>query len=481
MNVTEITQLEPAANDVPQALVSAKALAFVPPSVIPAIASGALPVFESVTGIAAAVLPMTVPGNVMLAGERLATGAIPVPASVVVCGEPAALSATLNVAVYVVAAAAVKVTEITQLEPAANDVPQALVSAKAFAFAPPIVTLLIASGALPVFDSVTGTAVAVLPMAVPGNVTAVGERLARGAVPVPVRVTVCGEPDTLSETVMAAEKLAAEAGVNVAEILQLNPAASVEPQPLVIAKSAAFVPPRVTLAIFSVEVPGFESVVEMAADVEFTVVLGNDSVVGESIACGAMPVPVRDAVWGDPVALSATLRNALKVVADAGVKLTEILQLNPAASDEPQALVSAKSPGLAPVRLMPVMVREAVPGLESTTTCVLLVVLTAWFPKGTAVGVSTACGVPAMPVPLRLTICGLLGSPSVSVSVPACVPVPLGVKVTLTVHEADAASEVPQLSVSLYCVLAAMLVKAMAVVPVLVTVTGCEALVVDRT
>jgi hypothetical protein len=48
------------------------------------------------------------------------------------------------------------------------------------------------------------------------------------------------------------------------------------------------------------------------------------------------------------------------------VKLTEMLQLDPAASEAPQALVSAKS--LTPVRVTLVMARAAVPRFESPTT-----------------------------------------------------------------------------------------------------------------
>jgi hypothetical protein len=361
------------------------------------------------------------------------------------------------------------------------------VSAKALAFVPPIVTPVIVSAALPVFDNVTGTVAVTVPMVVLGNVMVVGERLPTGAgvvvtaLPVPLSVTPCDPPDALSETVIVAEKVAAETGVKVAEIVQFEPAARVEPQPLVIAKSAAFAPPSVIPVMFNTAVPGFESVVDMAVDVEFTVVLGNDRVVGESTACGvdaAIPVPVSDAVWGDPVALSLTLRTALKAAVDAGVKLTEMLQLDPAASEAPQELVSAKSPGSAPVRVTLAMTRAAVPEFESTTTCAPLVVLTVWLPNATVVGFSAACGVPAIPVPLRLTVCGLLESLSVSVSEPVCAPVAVGVKVTFTVHEPDATNDVPQLSVSPNCVEAAMLVKVIVVVPLLVTVTGCEVLVV---
>ena len=55
--------------------------------------SGAEPVLESVAAIAAEVLPVSVLGK-LSAGVSEATGAIPVPVKLEVCGEPVALSAT---------------------------------------------------------------------------------------------------------------------------------------------------------------------------------------------------------------------------------------------------------------------------------------------------------------------------------------------------------------------------------------------------
>jgi hypothetical protein len=52
-----------------------------------------------------------------------------------------------------------------------------------------------------------------------------------------------------------------------------------------------------------------------------------------------------------------------------------------------------------------------------------------------------------VPVPERLTVCGLLFPLSVIVSVPVRVPTMVGVNVTLIVHLAPAANEVPQLLV----------------------------------
>ena len=89
-----------------------------------------------------------------------------------------------------------------------------------------------------------------------------------------------------------------------------------------------------------------------------------------------VPVPLRDTVWGDPDALSASDSVAVKLPVAAGVKVTERVQFEPAARDSPQVLVWLKSEGLAPVRVIPVMVRVALPGFESMTTWAVAVVFT---------------------------------------------------------------------------------------------------------
>jgi len=84
----------------------------------------------------------------------------------------------------------------------------------------------------------------------------------------------------------------------------------------------------------------------------------------------------------------------------------------------------------------------------------------------------------ARPEPVRLTVWGLPVALSVTVIVPGWLPVAVGVNVTLIVQLAPAATDVPQVLVSAYCVLAAMLVTLSALVPPLVSVTVCAALVV---
>ena len=86
------------------------------------------------------------------------------------------------------------------------------------------------------------------------------------------------------------------------------------------------------------------------------------------------------------------------------------------------------------------------------------------------------------PVPLSVTLCVLPATPlllSVMVSVPVSVPVAVGVKVTLIVQEPLAAATLPsQVLVSPKLALALWLVMVSAALPVLLRVTGCDALVV---
>jgi hypothetical protein len=98
--VTLIVQLEPAAIEV-QLFVCAKSAAFVPLMATEETVSVAVPELAKVSVCAGVVVPSTVvaklrdPGE----GEKSASGAAPMPVREMVCGEPAALSAMLTVAV----------------------------------------------------------------------------------------------------------------------------------------------------------------------------------------------------------------------------------------------------------------------------------------------------------------------------------------------------------------------------------------------
>jgi hypothetical protein len=72
-----------------------------------------------------------------------------------------------------------------------------------------------------------------------------------------------------------------------------------------------------------------------------TASLAKARVEGERLAVAEVlaPVPERLTVWGLPVALSATLSEALRVPVAEGLKVTLIVQFEPAATLEPQVLV----------------------------------------------------------------------------------------------------------------------------------------------
>ena len=94
------------------------------------------------------------------------------------------------------------------------------------------------------------------------------------------------------------------------------------------------------------------------------------------------PVPVNTAAWGLSPASSVTLRVALRKPAAAGVNVTLIVQLAPAATLVPQVLVSVNSLLCGPVILMLLMLSVALPVLLNLTGWGALAEATAMFPKG---------------------------------------------------------------------------------------------------
>ena len=147
--------------------------------------------------------------------------------------------------------------------------------------------------------------------------------------------------------------------------------------------------------------------------------------------------------------MSAMLTTATRVPAAVGLNVTLMAQLAPAATEAPQVEAGAreKSALLAPTTLMPLMLSGAVPELVKVTLCELLRVLTAWLVKVTLLELSVATG--AVPVPLRLTVCGLPAASSLILMVPLTGPEVVGEKVTEMVQLPPAPSEAPHVFVSL--------------------------------
>jgi hypothetical protein len=144
----------------------------------------------------AAVVFETVPVDISELNVKVAAGVVdvvPVPFRVMVCGEPLALSATLRFAVKLAAALGEKAMEIVQLEFAARELPQVLVSANALALVPVMPMLAMSSVALPVLVRVAVCAALIDPLAAvkvngPGGVSEAAGAVTTAAVTVTVFV-----------------------------------------------------------------------------------------------------------------------------------------------------------------------------------------------------------------------------------------------------------------------------------------------------
>src|SRR3954468_12320707 len=196
--------------------------------------------------------------------------------------------------------------------------------------------LEIVSGAVPLFARVACCVALVVPTRCePKERLDVRVTAGAGCVPVPLRETDCGLPAALSAMETLADRGPTSVGENVAEIVQVALAASVSGasgQSLVCAKSPAFVPMTPMLVIVRGAAPEFRRVDVWAELVVPRSCEPKDRLVGVNVTAGAWPVPVSATVWGLPLASSVTDTLAVRAPPALGVKLTEIVQLPPAAS-----------------------------------------------------------------------------------------------------------------------------------------------------
>jgi len=121
-----------------------------------------------------------------------------------------------------------------------------------------------------------------------------------------------------------------------------------------------------------------------------------------------------------------------------GENVTPITQLPPAAMLVPQVLLATAKPALV---VIPLKFSATLWLFVSVTVFAELV-----FPTGVLLKLRDVAervtGV--LPVPLRLTVCGLFSALSVNISVPVAAPIDAGEKVTPTTQLAPAAILVPQ-------------------------------------
>jgi len=128
-------------------------------------------------------VPTGCAGKVKEAGERLTTGAVPVPVRLTVWVAGLALSAMVKEPLREPLTVGVKVTLRVQLALAARLEPQLLVSAKSPLLVPAMVTLVMLSVALPVLVSVMGGAEPVVPISWLPKLYDGNDRFTEGASP----------------------------------------------------------------------------------------------------------------------------------------------------------------------------------------------------------------------------------------------------------------------------------------------------------
>jgi hypothetical protein len=185
------------------------------------------------------------------------------------------------------------------------------------------------------------------------------------------------------------------------------------------------------------------------------------------------------------------VRDALSALVTEGVKAMLIVHEPPAPNEMPQvSATSVKSPALAPVTAMLVMLNAALPVLLRVTVWAALVMAIGSLPKARLEGETPATGllvpdppVPLLlvPVPVRVTDCGLPLALSVRVRAALRDPAAAGVKVTLIVQLAPTATLDSQLLVCPkalgFVPVMPILVMLKAASPVLLSVTDWAALV----
>jgi hypothetical protein len=297
--------------------------------------SDPFPVFISVTVICPLVPPCGTDPNDSLAG-KLTTGRVPVPVSGTLCVLGVALSAKFNEAFSAPPVEGLNVSFTVQVPPAATgfagkQVLEAI--AKSPAFVPVTEGVLVkVSDALPVFIRVTVICALVVPSGTEPNETLAG-RLTPGAVPVPVKETVCALGVALSAKLRVAFSPAAVDGVKDIVTPQVAPAATwlaVVQVEVTMAKSAALVPEMDGLLVkVRAPLPVFLSVTVTGELVVCSMTEPNDWLAGR-LTAGAVPVPVSETVWVPGTALSVKLSAAVSEAFVEGLKVRETVQLEPA-------------------------------------------------------------------------------------------------------------------------------------------------------
>lgn len=180
---------------------------------------------------------------------------------------------------------------------------------------------------------------------------------------------------------------------------------------------------------------------------------------------------------GLPVALSAIETEAVRLLMAVGWNVMLIVQFAPTATELPQVFVWLKSDGLVPVMEILLMLSVALPVLVNVTVFGFVVWPTATGAKNVTLEGDNCTCVPLLvpPVPLRVNVCGLAPPLSLMDTSALRVPVAVGWNVMVRMQLPPAATELPQLFVSVksegFVPPREMPVMLRAVLPTLVSVT----------
>jgi len=185
-------------------------------------------------------------------------------------------------------------------------------------------------------------------------------------------------------------------------------------------------------------------------------------------------------VCGEPAALSTTVMAAGKAPVVVGSKCPWMLQFAPAARLVPQEFAKVYEDAFAPVTVMLVIVKAAVPVFVKVTYCDAVAVPTLSVPNATLVVDKVTAG--PNPVPVNAILCGDPPALSVIETAAASAPPVVGSKSPVMVHCAPTARLLPQVLVNAnddaFAPVTAMLVIVRAAAPLLVNVTDCDAVAV---
>jgi hypothetical protein len=346
VNVTAITQLAPPATGVEVEQVVLASTAKLALTAKFEIVRGAVPVFITVTLCAVLVVPTTCPPKLRLEGVILIATSVPVPLRLTVWVLPTVaplLSVKVSVAVALPVTVGANVTPTAQVPAGATAAPVQVfeLMAKLAAFVPESATVATFNVAPPELVTVMTCAGAVDPITVAPNVTDAEDRVASGAVPLPLRDTVCGLPEALSVKVSVAEAAPVTVGLKVRPTTQVALGATLAPLQVLVAtaNSEAFAPPNTTVEILSAMLPPLVTVSVIGALVVPISWLLKLTLAGDAENVAAVPVPLKEAVCGlfAESALTWSVPAALPMAVGEKVMLME--QLAPAASEVPQVVL----------------------------------------------------------------------------------------------------------------------------------------------